>query len=172
MIPLRSAWQGHYETGSNSSTRRFVPPCQCSRRKLRLVRNSRSSPASLWLGHHARDAGGSRRHGNMAGVGNFVLGNLPNLICQQRDDGESFAGEGHEFDRAAFATFVNEHDRADVVLGQAMLRQVGRQYHAVEFFDHNQISNGYAVANVAVSAFLAINQMTRTSGARPSGAVS
>ena len=49
MIPLRSAWQGHYETGSNKRTRRFVPPCQCSRRKLRLVRNSRSCPASLWL---------------------------------------------------------------------------------------------------------------------------
>ncbi len=108
----------------------------------------------------------------MAGVGNFVFSNLPNLICQQRDDGESFAGEGHEFNRAAFAALVNEHDRADVVLGQAMLRQVGRQHHAVEFFDHNQISNGYAVANVAVSAFFAIYQTTRTSGERPSGAAS
>ena len=39
----------------------------------------------------------------MAGVGNFVLGNLPDLIRQQRDDGKSFAGEGHEFDGAAFA---------------------------------------------------------------------
>jgi len=108
----------------------------------------------------------------MAGVGDFVLGNLPDLIRQQRDDGEGFAGKRHEFDRAAFAAFVNEHDRANVVLGQAMLRQVGRQYHAVEFFDHNQISNGYAVANVAVSAFLAIYQTTRTSGERPSGAFS
>ena len=32
-----------------ASTRRFVPPCQCSRRRLRLVRNSRSRPASLRL---------------------------------------------------------------------------------------------------------------------------
>src|ERR1035438_10076852 len=106
----------------------------------------------------------------MAGVGDFVLGNLPDLIRQQRDDGERFAGEGHEFDGAGLAALVNEHDRADVVLGQAMFRQVGRQHHAVEFFDHNQISNGYAVANVAVSAFLATNQTTRTSGERPSGA--
>ena len=29
--------------------RHFVPPCRCSRRQLRLVRNSRSTPASLWL---------------------------------------------------------------------------------------------------------------------------
>jgi len=72
----------------------------------------------------------------MAGVGNFVLGNLPDLMRQQRDDGERFAGESHEFDGAALAALVNEHDRADVVLGQAMLRQVGRQHHAVEFFEH------------------------------------
>ena len=117
-------------------------------------------------------AGESGRNCNMAGVGNFVLGNLADLIRQQRDNGDGFAGKGHEFDGAAFATFVNEHDRADVVLGQAMFRQVGRQYHAVEFFDHNQISNGYAVANVAVSAFLAIYQTARTSGERPSGAIS
>jgi len=70
-------------------------------------------------------AGKSGRYGHMAGVGNFVLGNLPDLIRQQRDDGEGFAGEGHEFDGAAFTTLVNKHDRADVVLGQAMLRQVG-----------------------------------------------
>src|ERR1039457_6267587 len=63
-------------------------------------------------------------HGHTAGVGDFILGNLPDLIRQQRDDGESFAGEGHEFNRAALAAFVDEHDRADVVLGQAMLRQV------------------------------------------------
>jgi hypothetical protein len=62
--------------------------------------------------------------------------NLPNLIRQQRDHGDGFAGKGHEFDRAAFATLVNEYDRADVVLGQAMLRQVGRQPHTVEFFNH------------------------------------
>src|ERR1039458_7323175 len=108
----------------------------------------------------------------MAGVGDFVLGNLPDLTRQQRDDGKRFAGERHEFDGAALAALVNEHDRADVVLGQAMLRQVGRQHHAVEFFDHNQISNGYAVANVAVSVSLAMNQTTRTSGERPSGAAS
>ena len=72
----------------------------------------------------------------MAGVGDFVLGNLPDLIRQQRDDGEGFAGKSHEFNGAALAALVNEHDRADVVLGQAMLRQVGRQHHAVEFFDH------------------------------------
>jgi len=54
MILLRSAWQGHYETGSNSSTRRFVPPCQCSRRQLRLVRNSRSTPAIHVIIFHAR----------------------------------------------------------------------------------------------------------------------
>jgi hypothetical protein len=55
----------------------------------------------------------------MAGVDNFVLGNLPDLIRQQRDDGEGFAGEGHEFDGAAFAALVDDHDRADIVLGQA-----------------------------------------------------
>jgi hypothetical protein len=56
----------------------------------------------------------------VAGVGNFVFGYLPDLIRQQGDDGERFAGEGHEFDGAALAALVDEHDRADVVLGQAM----------------------------------------------------
>ena len=83
-----------------------------------------------------RGADVSGRCDHMAGMGNFVLGNLPNLIGEQRDDGESFASEGHEFDGAAFAALVNEHDRADVVPCQTMLRQVGRQYHAVEFFNH------------------------------------
>ena len=46
----RSAPLGKDTTKSaQTKTRRFVPPCQCSRRKLRLVRNSRSRPASLWL---------------------------------------------------------------------------------------------------------------------------
>jgi hypothetical protein len=54
----------------------------------------------------------------MAGVGNFVLGNLPNLIRQQRDDGDSAACQRHEFHRAALAAFVNKHDRADVVLAK------------------------------------------------------
>lgn len=123
-----------------------------------------SSADFLFFNRLERGVGTLGCHDHMAGMGNFVLGNLADLISQQRDDGESFAGKGHEFNRATFAAFVNEHDRADVILGQAMLRQVGRQYHAVEFFDHNQISNGYAVANVAVSAFLAIYQTTRTSG--------
>jgi hypothetical protein len=74
--------------------------------------------------------------GNMAGVGDFVLGNLPNLIRQQRNDGNGMSRQRHEFHRATLAAFVNQHDRADVVPGQAMLRQVGRQHHAVEFFNH------------------------------------
>lgn len=43
----------------------------------------------------------------MPGVGNFVVGNLPNLIRQQRDDGDSAACQRHEFHLAAFAAFVN-----------------------------------------------------------------
>ena len=78
----------------------------------------------------------SGRCGQVAGVGNFVLGNLPNLIRQQRDDGKGMSRQRHEFHCTAFAAFVNEHDRADVVPRQTMFRQVDRQHHAVEFFNH------------------------------------
>ena len=69
-------------------------------------------------------------------MGDFVFGNLSNLIGQQRDDGNGFPGERHKFHRAAFAAFMNEHDRANVTRAQAVFRQVGRQHHVVEFFDH------------------------------------
>ena len=62
-------------------------------------------------------------YGHMARMGDFVFGILPNLIGQQRDDGESFAGERHEFNGAAFAVPVNEHDRANVARAQAMFRR-------------------------------------------------
>ena len=69
----------------------------------------------------------------MPGVGDFVFCNLPDLIRQQRDHRDGLAGERHKFHRAAFAAFVNKHDRANVARAQAVLRQVGRQHHAVEF---------------------------------------
>ena len=72
----------------------------------------------------------------MAGMGNFIFSNLPDLIRQQRDNGNGVSRQRHEFHRAALAAFVNEHDGANVVLGQTVFGQVGRQHYAVEFFYH------------------------------------
>jgi hypothetical protein len=77
----------------------------------------------------------SRRH-NVSRVGDFVFGNLSNLIGQQGNDCDGPAGERHKFHRAALATFMKKHDGANVTRAQAVFRQVGRQHHAVEFFDH------------------------------------
>lgn len=84
----------------------------------RVQKTKRTSSADfLFFNRLERGVGTLGCHDHMAGMGNFVLGNLADLISQQRDDGEGFAGKGHEFNRATFAAFVNEHDRADVILG-------------------------------------------------------
>ena len=70
-------------------------------------------------------------------MSDFILGDPANLVCEQRDDGNGPSRKRHEFDRAASTALVNEYDRADVALGQAMFRQVDHQDYAVEFFDHN-----------------------------------
>ena len=62
----------------------------------------------------------------MAGVGNLVLGYLPDLVRQQRDDGNGMSRQCHEFHRAAFAAFVNEHSCTDVARAQAVLMSVWR----------------------------------------------
>lgn len=69
-------------------------------------------------------------------MGDFVLGNRPELMGEQRHDGQCAAGQRHEFHRKAFAALVDKDDGADVTLGQAMLRQIGGQHYAIEFFDH------------------------------------
>ena len=66
-------------------------------------------------------AGSSGRCGHMGGMGNFILGNLPNLIGQQGDDGNGASRQRHEFHRVALAAFVNKYNCADIVPRQAML---------------------------------------------------
>jgi hypothetical protein len=68
-------------------------------------------------------------------VGDLIFCDLPNLIRQEGDDSNGASRQRHEFHRAALAAFVNEHNRADVVRGQTVLGQVGRQHYAVEFFN-------------------------------------
>jgi hypothetical protein len=75
-------------------------------------------------------------YAHMSGMGNFVFGNLPNLIRQQRYDGYGVSRQRHEFHRAAFAAFVNEHNCAYVVPRQTMLRQISCQHDTIEFFYH------------------------------------
>ena len=60
----------------------------------------------------------------MAGVGNFVLGNLPNLIREQRNDGNGASRQRHEFHLAALVAFVDKNDRADVVPRQAIMHRI------------------------------------------------
>ena len=71
----------------------------------------------------------------MTNMGNFVPGNLPNLMRRQRDDGNGVACQRHKLHRASLAAFVNEHYGTNVAPRQAMLRQVGHQHCTVEFFD-------------------------------------
>ncbi len=72
----------------------------------------------------------------MPRVGNLILADRPDLIGKQRNNRNGFASQGHKFYRATFTTFMDQHNSADVPRAQAVFRQVGGQYYAVQFFNH------------------------------------
>jgi len=72
-------------------------------------------------------------------MGDFVPGNQTDLTGQQRHHRDGVTSERHEFNGKALPVLMHQHGGADVALAQAVFGQVGRQNHAVEFFDHNVI---------------------------------
>ena len=55
----------------------------------------------------------------------------------------------------------------DIACGEAVLRQVSRQRHTIEFSNH--AGKGYAVINRGATWPVSISQIVRTPGFRPDG---
>jgi hypothetical protein len=71
-----------------------------------------------------------------SGVMDFVSREGSNLIRGDFRDGDGVSIECGKLDHEALAAFVGVDDRTDIACREAVLRQVNRQRHTIEFSNH------------------------------------
>ena len=98
---------------------------------------------------------------------NFLVSEGTDLVGGTLRHGDSPSIKGSEFNLVAVAAFKDMNDCSDITNRKPVVREVGGQCHAVEFFDY--ADRGYAVMNRGASLPVSTSQTVRRRGLRPDG---